>query len=72
MVDSHVYSNHLRLRGIGKILSTEIVWQGQDEPLVDCGAMVAGDHFRIVDAEQLGERVARETDCSEVKAAFPG
>src|SRR5258708_7441778 len=63
--------NDLRLRGIGKILGSKIVWQGQDKPLVNCGAMITGDHFKIVDAEQLGERVAREIDCSEVKAAFP-
>jgi hypothetical protein len=63
---SVIDSNHLRLRGIGKILRSEIVWEGEDEPLVDVSAMITGDHFKIVDAEQLGERVAWEKDRLEL------
>ena len=57
-----VDSNHLCLRGIGKILRSKIVWEGEDEPLVDVGAMITGDHLKIVDAERLGERVAWENE----------
>src|SRR5260370_14362923 len=62
--------NHLRLRGIVKILRSEIIREGEDEPLVDVSAMITGDHFKIVDAEQLRERVAWEDDCTEGKAGF--
>jgi hypothetical protein len=65
-----VDSNHLRLHGIGKILWSESVWEGKDEALVNVSAMIAGDHFKIVDAQQLGERVAREKDGLEGKAFF--
>src|SRR5260370_2240582 len=65
-----VDSDHLCLRGIGKILQSEIVGEGEDESLVDVSSMITGDHFKIVDADQLGERVAWENDCPEAKAAF--
>src|SRR5260370_25932611 len=63
-----VNSNDLRLGGCGEILRSEIVWEGEDEPLVECGTMITGDHFKIVDAEQLGERIAWEDDRLEGKA----
>src|SRR6266849_934942 len=62
-----VDSNHLCLSGIGKILQSEIVPGREYETYIGCGAMIAGNHFLIVDAEQLGERIVREIDCSEVK-----
>src|SRR5258708_6322669 len=65
-----VNSNHLRLRGIGEILRSESVWEGKDETLVDVSAVITGDHIKIVDAEQLGERVAREKDGLEGKSRF--
>ncbi len=65
-----VDSNHLCLRGIGKILRSEIEREGENETLVDVCAMITGDHLKIVDAEQLGERVAWKNDCLEAKAVF--
>src|SRR5260370_5350571 len=65
-----VNANDLRLGGSGEVLRSEIVWEGEDEPLVDCGTVITGDHFKIVDAEQLGERVAWEDDGTEEKAVF--
>src|SRR5260370_609770 len=65
-----VDSDHLCLRGIGNILQSEIVPEREDETYVACGTMIAGDRVKIVDAEQLGERVVRETNCSEMKAFF--
>ncbi len=69
-----VDSDDLRLGGSGEILRSEIIWEGKDEPLVDVSSMITGDHLKIVDAQQLGERVAWEDDCPEGKAffLFPG
>ena len=38
------------------------VREGEDKPLVDCGAVITSDLLAIVDAERLGERVAWEND----------
>src|SRR5216683_2783493 len=46
-----VDSDDLRLRGIRKILQIEVVGEGEDEPLVDCSAVIAGDRIKVVDAE---------------------
>ncbi len=67
-----VNANDLRLGGSGEVLRSEIVWEGEDESLVDCSTMIAGDQFKIVDAEQLGESVAWEDDRLEGKAISPG
>src|SRR5258708_21814026 len=45
-----VDSDHLRLRGIGKILQSEIVPEREDETYVASGTMVARNHFLIVDS----------------------
>jgi hypothetical protein len=62
-----VDSNHLRLHGIGEILQSETVPEREDETYVGCGAMIAGNHFLIVDTEQLSEHIVREINCLETK-----
>ncbi len=66
-------SSHIDKEPVGKapvVDSNHLRWEGKDEPLVDVSAVITGDHVKIVDAQQLGERVAREKDGLEGKSFF--